>query len=204
MSDTLYWEDFRPGETVEIGRHTFGAEEIIAFARQFDPQPFHTDPEAARHTFFGGLVASGWHTCAVGMRLMVEHYIGRAASLGSPGVENIRWLAPVRPGDTLAYRRVILETRPSASRPGMGLVRSRSRLCKNAGPRFFCRSKVAVAASTGPFRLAEKSEAREIVVWRAGLSVFTQPRSEAVNQRGETVMTMEGWGLFRRRPGGAP
>lgn len=145
----LYWEDFAPGEVVEIGRHTFTEEEIIAFATQFDPQPFHTDPEAARSTFYGGLIASGWHTCAVGMRLMVQSYIGRAASAGSPGVENIRWLDPVRPGDTIAYRRIILEARPSASRPGIGLVRS---------------------------------------------------RSEAINQQGHTVMTMEGWGMFRRRP----
>lgn len=145
----LYWEDFAPGEVVEIGRHTFTEEEIIAFAVQFDPQPFHTDPEAARGTFYGGLIASGWHTCAVGMRLMVQSYIGRAASAGSPGVENIRWLGPVRPGDTITYRRAVLETRPSGSRPGIGLVRS---------------------------------------------------RTEALNQHGETVMTMEGWGMFRRRP----
>jgi len=145
----LYWEDFTPGEVVEIGNHTFTQEEIVAFATQFDPQPLHTDAEAARGTFYGGLIASGWHTCAVGMRLMVEAYIGRSASAGSPGVENIRWLGPVRPGDTITYHRVILEARPSGSRPGIGLVRS---------------------------------------------------RSEAVNQRGEPVMTMEGWGMFRRRP----
>jgi len=145
----LYWEDFAPGEVMEIGRHTFTEEEIIAFATQFDPQPFHTDPAAARGTFYGGLIASGWHTCAIGMRLMVQSYIGRAASAGSPGVDNIRWLGPVRPGDTITYRRVILEARPSGSRPGIGLVRS---------------------------------------------------RSEALNQHGETVMTMDGWGLFRRRP----
>ncbi|OGA17174.1 MAG: dehydratase [Betaproteobacteria bacterium RIFCSPLOWO2_02_FULL_66_14] len=148
-SELLYWEDFRPGEVVEIGRHTFTESEIVAFAEQFDPQPFHTDPVAARDTFFGGLIASGWHTCAIGMRLMVQAYIGRSASAGSPGVDNIRWLGPVRPGDTVSYRRVILESRPSDSRPGIGLVRS---------------------------------------------------RSEAINQRGEIVMTMDGWGLFRRRP----
>ena len=76
----LYWEDFRASDVVEIGRHTFTEEEIIEFARQFDPQPFHTDPEAAKDTFFGGLIASGWHTCAIAMRLMVQHYIGRSAS----------------------------------------------------------------------------------------------------------------------------
>ncbi|MGH8704645.1 MAG: MaoC family dehydratase [Burkholderiales bacterium] len=148
MAQTLYWEDFQPGNVLEMGSHTFGEEEIIAFARQFDPQPFHTDREAARSSFFGGLIASGWHTCAVGMRLTVDNSIGRSASLGSPGVENIRWLAPVRAGDTLSYRRVLLDSRPSQSKPDVGLVRSR---------------------------------------W------------EAVNQRGETVMTMEGWGMFRRR-----
>jgi len=146
---TLYWEDFAPGTLEEIGRHTYSEDEIIAFARQFDPQPFHTDPIAARETYYGGLIASGWHTCAIAMRLMVEHYIGRAASAGSPGVENIRWLGPVRPGDTITYRRVILEARPSGSRPELGLVRS---------------------------------------------------RTEALNQRAEVVMTMEGWGLFHRRP----
>ena len=149
----LYWEDFIPGETVEIGRHTFGEQEMIEFARQFDPQPFHTDPDAAQHSFFGGLIASGWHTCAIAMRLMVEYYIAQSASAGSPGVENIRWPAPVRPGDTITYRRVILESRPSKSKPDLGLLRS---------------------------------------------------RTEASNQRGEIVMTMEGWGLFRRRPPADP
>lgn len=146
---TLYWEDFSPGEVVELGRHTFTEEEIVAFARAFDPQLFHTDPQAAKGLFFGGLIASGWHTCVIAMRLMVCEYIGRSASAGSPGVENIRWLVPVRPGDTITYRRVTLEARPSTSMPGVGLVRS---------------------------------------------------RSEALNQRGETVMTMEGWGMFGRKP----
>ena len=145
----MYWEDFRPGDRIEMGRHTFTPEEIIAFARQFDPQPFHVDPEAAKQSFFGGLIASGWHTCAVGMRLTVESHVSKSASLGSPGLDNIRWLKPVRAGDTIAYSRVVLESRASESRPGVGLVKSR---------------------------------------W------------EAVNEAGETVMTMEGWGMFGRRP----
>ncbi|MGE5639874.1 MAG: MaoC family dehydratase [Clostridia bacterium] len=145
----MYWEDFQPGDRIDMGRHTFGADEIIAFARQFDPQPFHVDPEAAKRSFFGGLIASGWHTCSVGMRLTVESHVNQAASLGSPGLENIRWLKPVRAGDTISYSRVVLESRASESRPGVGLVKSR---------------------------------------W------------EAVNQAGETVMTMEGWGMFGRRP----
>ncbi len=145
----LYWEDFKVGETVELGSHTFSEDEIISFAQQFDPQPFHTDPEAAKHTFYGGVIASGWHTCCIAMRYMVQYYIGRSASMGSPGVDNVRWLKPVRPGDTITFRRVILESRVSASRPNAGLVKSGSR---------------------------------------------------AVNQNGETVLTMEGWGMFARRP----
>jgi acyl dehydratase len=147
----LYWEDFPVGDIMEMGSHTFTEEQIIAFARQFDPQPFHTDPEAARNSFFKGLIASGWHTCAIAMRLMVDKYVARSASLGSPGLDNIRWLAPVRAGDTISYRRTITAARVSESKPGVGLVQSR---------------------------------------W------------EAVNQRGETVMTMEGWGMFARRPPG--
>ena len=148
-TDLLFWEDFPAGETIEMGSHTFSEKEIIDFARQFDPQPFHVDPESAKNSFFKGLIASGWHTCAIAMRLMVDKYVGRSASLGSPGLDNIRWLAPVRAGDTISYRRTTTAARPSESKPGVGLVHSR---------------------------------------W------------EAVNQRGETVMTMEGWGMFRRRP----
>jgi acyl dehydratase len=121
----LYWEDFRVGDVLAMGNHTFSEQEIIAFARQYDPQPFHTDPVAAKESFFKGLIASGWHTVAIAMRLTVQSYLTRAASLGSPGVDNVRWLAPVRPGDTISYRRVVLDSRASASKPGVGLVRSR-------------------------------------------------------------------------------
>jgi acyl dehydratase len=121
----IWWEDFKVGDQAELGRHTFTEQEIVAFGRQFDPQPFHIDKAAAQNTFFGGLIASGWHTCAVGMRLMVEGYIGSTASLGSPGVENIRWLKPVRAGDTLTYRRRVLESRASTTRQGVGLVKHR-------------------------------------------------------------------------------
>lgn len=124
MSETLYWEDFKLGESVEMGSHRFTAEEITAFARQFDPQPFHVDPEAARDSFYGTLIASGWHTCAVAMRLMCESYVNRTRSMGSPGVDNIRWLAPVKAGDTLRYRFTVLEARASRSRPDAGLMRT--------------------------------------------------------------------------------
>jgi len=125
MSDVLYWEDFKVGETVEMGSHRFSAEEIIEFGRQFDPQPFHVDPEAARESFYGELIASGWHTCSIAMRLMCESYVNRTRSMGSPGVDNIRWLAPVKAGDTLTYRRTVLEARASRSRPDAGLMRTR-------------------------------------------------------------------------------
>jgi acyl dehydratase len=125
MSDVLYWEDFKVGETVEMGSHRFTAQEIIEFGRQFDPQPFHIDPEAARASFYGELIASGWHTCSIAMRLMCDSYINRTRSLGSPGVDNIRWLAPVKAGDTLTFRRTVLEARASRSRPDAGLMRTR-------------------------------------------------------------------------------
>jgi len=143
-----YWEDFQIGERAELGRHTFTEDEIVEFGRRYDPQPFHVDVENARRSAFGGLIASGWQTCAIGMRLMVEGYIRQTVSLGSPGIENIRWLKPVRPGDTIAYSRIVLESRASTTRKGVGLVKHR---------------------------------------W------------EAVNQRGELVLTMEGWGMFGRK-----
>ena len=129
----LSWEDFKVGDTQEMGRHTFSAEEIIAFARQFDPQPFHVDPEAAKQSFFGGLVASGWHTCAVAMRLMCDSYLNASRSLGAPGVDHVRFHKPVRPGDTLTFRRSVLASRLSASRPGVGLVKQRWEALDEAG-----------------------------------------------------------------------
>ena len=121
----LFWEDFKIGEVHLMGSHTFTAEEIISFAKQFDPQPIHVDPQAAKDSFFGGLIASGWHTCAVGMRFAVDTYINAGVSLGSPGLDNIRWLKPVRPGDRISYRRITLATRPSNSLPGVGLMQGR-------------------------------------------------------------------------------
>lgn len=133
----MSWEDFKVGETHEMGRHTFTLEDIVSFARQYDPQPFHVDPEAARQSFFGGLVASGWHTCAVAMRLMCESYLNRSRSLGAPGVDNVRFHKPVRPGDTLSYRRTVLAARPSASRKGVGLVKHRWEAVNEAGDLVF-------------------------------------------------------------------
>jgi acyl dehydratase len=101
----MFWEDFEVGGRFEMGRHTFSEEEILEFGRRFDPQAFHTDPEAAKRGFFGGVIASGFHTCAIAMRIMVDSYLARAASLGAPGLENVRWPKPVRPGDTLVFVR---------------------------------------------------------------------------------------------------
>lgn len=144
-----WWEDFVPGSVREFGASTVTREAVIAFARDFDPQPFHLDDDAAQASLFGGLSASGWHTCAMAMRMMCDDHLLASSSLGSPGIDRLRWLQPVRPGDTLRVRLEVLESRPMNSRPGVGLVRSR---------------------------------------W------------EVLNQRDEVVLTMEGWGMFRRRP----
>ena len=145
---TVYWEDLQPGQVLDLGSITPTREEILDFASQFDPQPFHLDEEAAKASVFGGLCASGWHTCSMAMRLMVTNFLQTAASLGSPGLENVKWMKPVFPGDTLQLQHRILESRPMRSRPDVGLVRTH---------------------------------------W------------EMFNQRGDQVLHMEGWGMFRRR-----
>lgn len=119
-----YWEDLAPGSVRELGSVTVSAEEIKDFAEQFDPQPFHLDEAAGRRSIFGNLCASGWHTCALAMKLTVENFLTQSASMGSPGLENLRWLKPVYPGDTLHLRHTILESRPLRTRADTGLVRS--------------------------------------------------------------------------------
>ena len=143
-----YWEDFLAGTSTEFGAMPVHRDAVIEFARQFDPQPFHLDEAAGRASLFGGLCASGWHTCAMAMRLMCDEYLLDSASLGSPGVDELRWLKPVHPGDTLRLRHEVLAARPMASKPKVGLVQSRWTL---------------------------------------------------LNQHGEPVLTMQGWGMFRRR-----
>ena len=123
---TLYLEDFKPGDAHDFpGRYTFTREGIVGFALQYDPQPFHVGEEAAARSIYGGLIASGWQTVAVTFRLAVDGLINRVASMGSPGVDEIRWLKPVRPGDTVRVRAEVLEVRPSQSKPDRGLVRVR-------------------------------------------------------------------------------
>ena len=150
--ETRFWEDFKVGEIEQIGGKKVERNEVIDFARQFDPQPFHVDESAAKSSMYGGLIASGWHTCAMVMRMMCDAYLVKSASVGSPGIDNLKWLKPVRPGDTIHARRTTLESRTSKSRPEIGIVRN---------------------------------------LW------------EVFNQDGELVMTMEGYGMFRRRNPGA-
>jgi acyl dehydratase len=119
-----YFEDYTAGTTHEYDGLTVTEKEIIDFAVQFDPQSFHVDPVAAQEGPFGGLIASGWHTVALMMRLFAKHYLSTVASLGSPGVDELRWLKPVRPGDRLRLRAHVLETRPSRSDPSRGIVRT--------------------------------------------------------------------------------
>jgi acyl dehydratase len=118
-----YFEDYVLGTVHEFGSIDVEESEIINFARRFDPQPFHTDPAAANQSVFGGLIASGWHTASLTMRLLVDHYISHVASLGSPGVDELRWLKPVRPGDTLSIRVTLLEAQRSSSKPDQGFIR---------------------------------------------------------------------------------
>lgn len=118
------FEDLTPGLVLEAQGPTVTAEAIVAFARQFDPQPFHLDDEAGKASLFGGLCASGWHTAALCMRMMCDAYLLDSASLGSPGLDELRWLKPVRAGDTLRWKMTVLEQRPSRSRPAMGSVLS--------------------------------------------------------------------------------
>jgi acyl dehydratase len=119
----IWWEDFKVGDVLELGRHTFTVQEIVSFGKQFDPQPFHLDQGVASKGPFGGLIASGWQVCAIGMKMLVERLMDETESVGSPGIEKVRWLKPVRPGDTLAYRVRVVDTRPSATRSEVGLVK---------------------------------------------------------------------------------
>lgn len=119
-----YWEDLQPGSVRELGCVTVTAEEIKEFAEQFDPQPFHLDEAAGRRSIFGNLCASGWHTCALAMKLTVENFLNDSSSLGSPGLENLRWLKPVYPGDTLRLTHSITESRALRKRRDTGLVRA--------------------------------------------------------------------------------
>ena len=123
MSTRLYWEDFQPGAVAVYGPRLVTREEIVAFAAEFDPQPMHLDEAAASATMLGGLAASGWHTCCLLMRMLTDGFVLNSSSMGAPGVEEVRWLKPLRPGTRIRVRSTVLDTRASKSRPDMGLVK---------------------------------------------------------------------------------
>lgn len=121
MAELKHWEDFETGQVFTYGPHEVTREEIIDFARQFDPQPFHLSEDFAASSLLGGLSASGWHTCAIWMRMFVDDWASKSASLGAPGVDSVRWLKPVMVNDVLTGRSEILKHRISKSRPWLGL-----------------------------------------------------------------------------------
>jgi len=124
MRKQWYFDDFVVGQEIELGERTVSEDEIIAFATQFDPQPFHIDKEAAAQSIYGGVIASGWHTCAMMMRVVLDGMGCEEASMGSPGLDGVRWLLPVRAGDTLKVRYLTREVKASTSKPDRGIVKS--------------------------------------------------------------------------------
>lgn len=128
-----YFEDFRPGEVIEFGEYLVTEEEIVEFARRYDPQPFHVDRKAAAESIYGGLIASGWMTGSIMMRLLVDHFIAPASSMGSPGVDEVRWSRPVRPGDRLHVRVTIVDTKRSQSKPDRGIVQVQQEMINQQG-----------------------------------------------------------------------
>ncbi len=128
-----WFEDYVAGTRQEVGPIRVDEAEVVDFARRFDPQPFHVDAEAAAAGSFGGLIASGWHTCALMMRLLADEYLSPVSSLGSPGVDELRWLRPVRPGDELTLRTTVVEARLSRSKPDRGIVTTLVELVDQTG-----------------------------------------------------------------------
>jgi acyl dehydratase len=128
-----YFEDFQIGQELPLGRYAVTRGEIVAFAAEFDPQPFHLDEAAGADSLLGGLAASGWHTCALFMRILYDGWLREAASMGSPGVDMLKWVRPVRPGDVLSGRSIVLDTRASNSRADRGFVRLRHEIVNGRG-----------------------------------------------------------------------
>ena len=131
--DKLYLDDFVPGQTIDLGSRTVERDEMVEFAGRYDPQPFHIDEEAGRQSMFGGLIASGWHTAAMMMRLFAAHFLSPASSLASPGIDELRWVRPVRPGDVLRVRVTVTEARRSRSKPEQGVVHSFAEVLNQSG-----------------------------------------------------------------------
>ena len=129
----MYFEDFHVGQEIALGSRTVSEAEIIAFARDFDPQPFHIDHEAAAASMFGGVIASGWHTCSMMMRMVVDGMMASSSSMGSPGVDKVRWILPVRAGDTLSVTYLTTAVKASGSKPDRGVVWSTWRAVNQHG-----------------------------------------------------------------------
>jgi acyl dehydratase len=152
-----YWEDFTPGWQYKSQPRALTAREIIAFAREYDPQSYHTDEEAAKSSPFGGLIASGWHTCSVAMRLMCDGYLLQTSCIGSPGLDGLRWFKPVRPGDALRLHSTVLEQAPSEKDPTRGTVKFRwdvlnqkdEVVCSMTGRQHYRRRTPAMAPEKG-------------------------------------------------------
>ena len=125
MTIRYYFEDFTIGRVFDSGTRQLSEQDILSFAREYDPQYFHTDPEAAKQSIFGGLIASGWQTVGVCMRLMCDSYLLESSSMGSPGVDEVRWVKPVYPGDTLRMRATVIAAKPSSSKPDRGIATMR-------------------------------------------------------------------------------
>ena len=128
-----FFEDYLAGSVHEIGSVRVDKDEVVEFARRYDPQVFHIDEKAAERTIFGGLIASGWHTGALMMRLLADNFLSRVASLGAPAVDELRWHLPVRPGDVLSVRATVLQTRRSRSKPDRGVMRTRVEVTNQRG-----------------------------------------------------------------------
>jgi acyl dehydratase len=133
MQDLLHYEDFPEGMVVPFGSYHLSKEEVIAYAREWDPQPFHMDEEAAKHSVLGGLAASGWQTSAILVKLAVEAYANRSAAMASNSMEEVKWLKPVYAGETLTGRGTVLSRRVSSKRPEMGILRIKFELLNMAG-----------------------------------------------------------------------
>jgi acyl dehydratase len=129
----LYFEDFPVGVRRELGSRTLEHDEMLRFSREYDPQPFHIDADKATHSPFGSLIASGWQTCAMTMRVFCDSFLLQSAAMGSPGVDEIRWTKPVRAGDTLTVYSTVLEARPSRSKPDRGVVVSATEVVNQDG-----------------------------------------------------------------------
>lgn len=144
-----WFEDYPEGVVFDIGDIAVDEQEVLEFARRFDPQPFHTDPESAASSHFGGLIASGWHTASLMMRLLATNFLSPVSSLGSPGVDDLRWLQPVRPGDVLQGRVTVLSARRSASKPDRGVIASRIEMQNQRGETVFSTRAVSLVRCRG-------------------------------------------------------